>query len=680
MEIKKCQNPAVLFWGIWLLFVFFSTNPLKAQSFQMQQGIKAFNEGNYSLATELLEADLRENPYSRPSYIFLAAAYLHREFPILAENTAENGYEIFGNEAGFLWLKAEALLQQKKPEKAAEIYSNLDKHYNTLSFTESLDIDRNKIQQRWIEAELAVSGIAYNLGNLEKALESVNVVLRLAPEHEAALKNRLFLYSEFEEWEKVVELADDALKILGNDKQLIGIKASAHYHLDELDRLLDEYEKLYRKNPDDIDTAITYAEILYANQKGGDAEDVFITLLEKYPDNKRVYREFAKLQERRLYINAKISVLEAMIEQFPGDKEAYRDLTETLESQEEWEKAREYYRKWMELADEKKQIHQSIARTYINEKKMKHAEAYLYELMNDFPDEPGIKKDLAAVLQELEKWEESIEILEALEDAWLLSLSGVRLGNAYFETDDTEAAKNVLEQLLELGLEEPEAYLILSKIYQDTDDDQSLVKAEKAILNSIDFISGRQADIEERMDHQGLAGVSQTDADDIEYYNEITENTLKFLSAAFERDDVENSLQKLLEVHEEASPLRYSLAEFYAEDNQFKASKKILTELLSDFPSHFDSHYLLGRVHEQMGDFPEAAISYERALGLEPDSEQVYRGIIRSYMEMGKVDELADRFKRRYEVNTNNDVLKEHLIEVLHRANRFEEAGEIADQ
>lgn len=54
-----------------------------------------------------------------------------------------------------------------------------------------------------------------------------------------------------------------------------------------------------------------------------------------------------------------------------------------------------------------------------------------------------------------------------------------------------------------------------------------------------------------------------------------------------------------------------------------------------------------------------------------------YKALIDLYRRKGQIDQLIERWKARYRVRPKNDALREHLIEALHKAERFEEAQKI---
>lgn len=648
-----------------------------AQNVNLQKGIEAFQNGNYSEAITILSEETERNSQFREPYIFLAAAYLEQDFPVLAEHTADEGLEHFENEAGFLWLKAEALFRQRLPHEARDIYRKLFREYESLTFSEVMGINNQRIRNRWIESELTISSMAYQAGNFDEATEALETILRLDSSHLQAIKNRIYLFMEQEEWEQVIEYSEAALEEFPGDADIIRMKASAHYHVEDSEALLEEYEKLYEQDPLDVDTAIIYAEILLANQRGGDAEMVLAKLLEQYPENKRVYQEFAKLHERRMYFSAKASVLELMLEQYPDDEDVYLDLAETYEIEQEWEKAREVYKKLGEISDNQAEISRSIAQTYIEEDNLRAAEQILYKALQEHPDNIATIILLGDILQEQEKWEASLDILKRLPVELQESVPGIKTGLAYFQLKDFGRSEDILKKITDNGINEPQAWLLYAKLVHSDDPQQALEWLARAVKQSFQKLSQQQSviqeDLHERRDFNQAASVKSS----IEYYNDMAEQSVEFLFDNFSRRDVEPHVDELISTYQESPDFLDRAAEFYIKHQDFERAKVLLRQALELDSSLFEAHYRMGDLLEQEMNYSEAALFYERALGADPESDKTYKAIIRVYDRQEKKNELADKWKVRYRAERENKQLLEYLIEILHKADRFEEAAEL---
>jgi tetratricopeptide (TPR) repeat protein len=663
-----------------ILYVIAAVPDGKGQGTELQQGIELFNEGEYERATDLFNSLTERYPNIREPYLMLAATYLERGFPILAESTAEEGSRKFEDEAGFTWLIAESLLRQNQPGKAAELYRDLFRYYETYSFSELLGITERRIRNRWIDAELMLSVEAYQAGDIESADRALQTVLRLNPDHLQALKNRVFLAMETDNWNRVIELAEHGMSKHPEDLDFIRMKANAYYQMEDLESMLVQYERLYRNDPHDIDTAINYAEILFANQRGGDAEQVYLDLLQKYDDDIRIYRSFVRLQERRMYIESKVSVLEVMIEQFPEDEEAYRDLAETYEMLEEWEKAQEAWLELETLTGESEEIRMNIARIRIEQGDLEKAESILRNYIASTDDAYSTIGFLGELLQEQQRWQESLEVLYLLPEELKTGDFGFAVAHAYYQTGDIEKSRNLLEQFISTGQEEPQIYLLLARIVHSEEYGLSLEMAKKAVITGFERLRRYNSIIEAELEQGSVFTEMSVTRDEVDVYNEVSEKALDFLLEHFNREDIQPVLENLLEQYRESPIFYYKMASFRNRHGEHEAAMQLLTDALAVNPRYYDAHFLRGEIFETRENLEQAELSYQRALSIDPESRDAYRSLIRIHRKMGTLDALATRWKVRYRAERENELLREFLIEVLQRADRFEEARELIDQ
>lgn len=665
---------------ITLLMIFFSVLSItdsKGQGADLQRGIQLFNEGEYEQSSALFNSLVERYPQFSEPYLMLAATYLEQGFPILAENTAEEGGQKFKNEAGFKWLIAESQFRQQKPDKAAEIYQDLFRYYETYSFSDLLGITDQRIRDRWVDAELMVSAQAYRSGDLEQAESSLQTVLRLRSDHLQALKNRVFLAMEAEDWERVTELAEEGIQKHPEDLDFVRMKANAYYQLEDLESLLIQYEKLYNEDPNDVDTAINYAEILFANQRGGDAEEVYLKLLQEYDNDIRIYRSFASLQERRMYIESKVSVLELMTEQFPDDGETYRDLAETYEMLEEWEKARNTWLAIEEMSGVSAVTRINVAKTWIEEGEINTAENILRTHISSNPKSYETVAYLALWLQEEQRWKDSLELLEMLPVDRQNREYGLHLAHSYFKTGNFEESQELLDRLIQNKTEEPLAYLLQAKIYFPQEYNRSLEMAEKAVTSGFSMLQRYNSIIETELEEGSVFTEMSVTREEVDTYNKLSEEALNYLLQTYKRGDIHTILEKLLKENSESPIFYYKMASFRYQHGESDDAMQLLVNALGLNPGYYDAHYLRGEILEENNELEQAELSYQRALSIQPDSKESYRSLIRINRKMDTMDALANRWKIRYRAESENELLREFLIEALQRADRFDEAQEV---
>ena len=664
-------------------FILFYPCWLSAQQSDFERGVQSYRNGDFSAAVTYFENAKKRNPQHKDSHLFLAISYLEDDFPILAEKTAMEAFEMFENEGGFLWIAGEAYLKLNEPDRAADYYRKLFRYYEDFDFSEALQITESKIRNRWIDAELFKSSMAYQSGDLDQALDALDTALRLKTDHPQALKNRIYLLMEKEEWEQALGAIEEAESHLSEDQDLIQMKASVYYQLENLDGLLEEYRQLYNRDPKDKETAFTYADILIANQRGSEAELVIVELIEEYPDDRDVYWKLAKVQEKRMYFKEKAAALEWLLENFPGDEQALKELSATQKVLEDYDEQRKTLRDLLSVTEneeEKLNLYISISDTYLAQNNLQGAEKELQNIRTEFSGNEELLLKLGDILQSGNKWEESLEVYKEISSEQLIRKAGTQMWYAYFQLDEKQRAKEILEEVTESGIDEALAWYLLARIEYSSDRDRAYNLGLRALERGIVDLRYIRQETIENLDEQGLFADIDHEEEEFEHFRDLADRSFQFLTDHYEEDKLTGDLQSLTESLGESATLHYYLAELYDRTGNVEQVIHHAGKTIEIESSFYDAHILLGKVYRRSGDFQKAALSFERARGIQPESKSAYQNLMALYSEEGKLTELIQQWEIQFRGERGNEVFREFLIEAFHRTDQFEKAQDLLNE
>jgi|GEM_PF-6256535 len=664
-------------------FILFYPCWLSAQQSDFERGVQSYRNGDFSAAVTYFENAKKRNPQHKDSHLFLAISYLEDDFPILAEKTAMEAFEMFENEGGFLWIAGEAYLKLNEPDRAADYYRKLFRYYEDFDFSEALQITESKIRNRWIDAELFKSSMAYQSGDLDQALDALDTALRLKTDHPQALKNRIYLLMEKEEWEQALGAIEEAESHLSEDQDLIQMKASVYYQLENLDGLLEEYRQLYNRDPKDKETAFTYADILIANQRGSEAELVIVELIEEYPDDRDVYWKLAKVQEKRMYFKEKAAALEWLLENFPGDEQALKELSATQKVLEDYDEQRKTLRDLLSVTEneeEKLNLYISISDTYLAQNNLQGAEKELQNIRTEFSGNEELLLKLGDILQSGNKWEESLEVYKEISSEQLIRKAGTQMGYAYFQLDEKQRAKEILEEVTESGIDEALTWYLLARIEYSSDRDRAYNLGLRALERGIVDLRYIRQETIENLDEQGLFADIDHEEEEFEHFRDLADRSFQFLTDHYEEDKLTGDLQSLTESLGESATLHYYLAELYDRTGNVEQVIHHAGKTIEIESSFYDAHILLGKVYRRSGDFQKAALSFERARGIQPESKSAYQNLMALYSEEGKLTELIQQWEIQFRGERGNEVFREFLIEAFHRTDQFEKAQDLLNE
>lgn len=653
-----------------------------AQSDDLRRAATYVEQGEYTQAIPILRSEVRRDLTLPDAWTLLAISYVETGLPESAEMTAEEGLENYPQNGDLYWIYAESVLMQQRPEEALALFEELYREYARLNFGGVLDVSENAVRNRVADSRLMVSSVAYQNGDLTGALELIDQALSARPDDAEALRNRVYLLMEMERWDEALSRLEGAKEAFEDELLLNRIRASIYYNLEDAEGLLEEFEQLYRSDPGDIETAITYAEILFMNKQGGEASQVFRDLLDRYPDERDIYLELARLHEQRLYLNEKAAVLEQMLERFPGDQEALKELGNTYSMNRNWPEAREIWVELKELSGEAEAYTHRIADTWLEEEKPEMAIGVLLDLLHEKPEKAGIRVRAGQLLMDLENWEESIEVFNGFEDEEKrMLLGGPELAFANLKSGNREAAAVLSEQVTEREMEHPLLWLTRADLaISEGDTDTAL--AYTTISVEYSFMRLRQMrEVASEQVSGGERPVQTTDTmEEIDRIEKMSDMSFNMLTSRFSGDQIEDQLHSLREDFNRSPSLLLQIAEFRKKQGADEQAMKELEHLLRVNPRVAEAHKMIARLHLEKGEVQQAILSAERAIGLESTSEEGYRILVQIHEQEGDLDQLASRLKQRLKGDRNNEVLREFVIELLHRTDRFEEAAQILNR
>jgi tetratricopeptide (TPR) repeat protein len=162
--------------------------------------------------------------------------------------------------------------------------------------------------------------------------------------------------------------------------------------------------------------------------------------------------------------------------------------------------------------------------------------------------------------------------------------------------------------------------------------------------------------------------------DNVERLNQLSKEIFYFFTKNFENDKIIPVLNWMINTYSNSSVLLSMAGSWFESVGDYDRSLELYTDSVRYRSSNVEGHMGMARVFESKGEPGSAIVSYERALALDNENPVIYRSLIRLYRSMGDLNKLTDRWMILYRNQPENSVLREHLIEALHRADRFEEA------
>lgn len=651
-----------------------------AQQANFMEGKRLYRQGQPQQAIPYFRDVLATDSLNLPSYIFLSSAYLQNQQPTLAVTAAEDGLHYFPENLDLKWLKAESHFQQKQFLEARrnlkELLSRLDRD-ETFNL---LHLNRSTITSRLTSTYQSQGANLLRQGRPDSAATYFKHALELQPDSLQSYVNLSYTYLQGENWDKARKIADRGLNKYPDDDRLIKLKSQALYQQEDIDELVKEYRKLYQKHPDDVETALTYGQLLSASGKAQEAGKLFDRLLKEHPRNPEIYQMLIRMNEQRMNYQGKLNVLYRMRKQFPREDTLMNDIAATYEKLGKWKQSRAAYDTLLTMTGDTLNVRPKVGDTYRMQDSLQQSAAIYRSLYNRYPGDRRVMLTLGDLDEELDQWEEALNVYQRLvrQDSTAYGLT--HLGLAYQNTGDKKEATRHYELALQRKTDEPLPRLELSRMLQNSQPDRSFKLAVEALKTSLVKVRNVQQRIEKNMKQQKnllRSGMDQDMGDQFHRYNDLAHQAFTHLTTQYDAERVFPVLQKLTGKYNQSGRLFYLVGTFYDKQGQAEAAMQRYRLAIQHNDRIREAHLALARHYEQQGAIIKAIRSYERALTLDPEQGRPYEKLITLYRRQGRLNALCDRWLARYRSTNDNPVLREHLIEALHKANRFDDAQDV---
>ena len=642
----------------------------------LEKGLREYSSGLFEESAKSLESILRFAPDQIDAYLPLSASLVQLGRFSEAEEWIDKGLIKLPQSRNLKLLKAEVLLQQGLMESALPLYEKLlsegtgqnqDGGISDRQLEDRIALMHQRLGYRFLQEEDAPSAIPH----LRKALKHMPDTLGLH-------QNLVFALSQTNKIDAAYKASKAARKRFPRAIPILRLQAALLYELKDQEGLLEVYGMLHQLQPNDLDIGLNYGQVLLINQKRDEANEVFEGLLKTHPKNESVYQVLTQVQEQQFNVPGMIRVLREKRKNFPDDPETLSSLGILYTKIKQYEQAKAVFDTLSTMPGQLKPAR--IAKSYLFEVQDSLALAMspLEEILADGKRHENILLAKARLLRKQEKLEESRELLEEL-IAFDPSLDAyVRMAELLEQMGDENGAVAFYRSAMGVGNPGAWAYDRLSSDeLRKGNSEEAFVLLNKAIAA---ILSGEEEKQDQSKQESIISSIDvsrdpvRTSKVERDQSTDEASQIFEHFIAWFDAPSVENVLVDLVEEYPGSGRLHLVLADFYMKENRTDLAKTNYEQAVYFSPKFRPTQIGLAKYQESTGDLQGALLSFERALSMDETKPEVYPHLLRLYSKLGRLDALCDRWIARYHSADYNPVLKEYLIEALHKADRFDEA------
>lgn len=615
-------------------------------------------------------AAARKLPAIYDKYMLMGLAYLQSDKLEESEEWLNEGISQFPDSLKLAVIKVEVLFfQERYPEMLQLLQATEEKA--GMALTHDTGLEQLRLKAAYAYQKTARN--SYEQKHYTRSARQYAKALQYEQSPEIYLGLCLSLLEQ-ENWKELISRAREGLKKYPNQSDLSGLLANAYFKTGDYEALQQVYTGIYEADPQNIQKALTLGEVMMANSDFQEAQQHYDHLLQQFPENPEVYEAALQISMQYRNLESRVAILNRKNEHIPAI-ETVLQLAESYQLGKKWNEAIHLYDSLLAEHPDSVRFQMERVKAYKRNDSLSTIKTELAELIQSFPAEPLFAASYLKVLQteECAQRQKALKNVNTQDTGDLLYLKAQLLWDCHKK----EEARAFLLESIKKDVHKPEPYVMLATI---SSEEEALVYTEKAAFSLLKSIQSK----EKLLNTLSLNNPFDPVWLDVPHTKELLDRQKEQLkemiglaSKNFSLSATEALLNSLQEEFKRNALLMFLSGQHYAYHRQKEQAIGHYQKAIELEPALLQAQYEWARLNEKSAQMREAMMGYEKALAIDDEFEEAYDGLIRLYRKNGQLAQLADRWKMLYSNDKGNEVLKNALIEALHKQGKMEEAKAI---
>jgi len=643
------------------------------QNHDLKTAIDDYNKGKYKEAAVIFEKYISSGTGEKDIYLAAAECHLRLNDFNNAIIVLEKYRKTFGDDYNTTYTLSQVYARNGNYREAVKLLIELTK----------LHPDSSSAKQLLSDVFLS-SGVAdfENKDSISAEINFKNALL-YAPLNKQARVNLLLLLLGSKKYNDALPFASDGYRYFKGDNTFALMYFENLIGLEKFSEALPVLEQIASAKPEDLRIQLNLALLYRFNNLPEKAKLTYEHLRKKFPGNKEVYDSEISFYELFSENEKIIELYKFYLELNPDDKETGLRLAKKYEQTGNFEKAREIFRSLDSVADDNF-IKILIAENYFLEGKKdeaikvlksvvesRSADATVYMLLYEYLEKNGNHTDAVLIISEgLNKFPASLE----------LNLESAKI---YYEAGKPDSSLIRLEEIRGFSKEIPEIPFYIALIYQGKNEIKTAIQNfTRAIRGAIRGTAELQTSLAGSFSGQVItnpdsAAALQKKSEKFKLYKAIIYSSFAGLSQVCKESEFLDVLENLITEFPQAALLYIEKGKFYMRTAKPELARSEFEKANILSPSTNEVQQALAEFYESSGELGKALDSYRRAGSLDEGNPFYYRKIIDLAALTGQLNEICDYWLQIYKTKKEDKLLKEFLIEALHKAKRTKEALDV---
>lgn len=479
-------------------------------------------------------------------------------------------------------------------------------------------------------------------------------------------------------------------------------------------------KEVFLSSKSDIEIGKLYFQLLLQTEKYKDALRVVQVIAKAFPDNTDVLLDVALAYRYTSEYDSATAYYQKLRQSFPRSREVYKAELDWLMASGLKDTVISRCREFLLNTPDDKEIMTIMAQQYQRKKSFDTARTIYREMRAKDLDRDAALKIAECYLQEYQKDSAIIELNEyavtggknadgfltlygllfkanriaELKKILLIGIKRFReyadfnllMAKQYLFEDAPDSAFLYLEPIKGVYSRYPEISYITARLYDSkADTAKAVFHYSRFIRVSMAQSQNLQTQISTTISGDGM--MNPDSLDKAEKAGSELDTLTSQLRAGFDRLRIINGresygklLDELIADIPQGVPIYIARAKYRLELGDSSAAANDIETALRISAYNEEVQKETGNFYYETGDYEKAFIAYRAALSKNNKVKLYYERIIELSIKLKRTDEVIEFWKRRYESNPENELLRESLIELLHKTERFEEAAKYSQE
>lgn len=659
-----------------LIFFFLFSFTCFAQSDKLKEAASLYSSGKYEQAGKLFEEVINAGNTQREIFDGAIDCALKLKKFSHAIALTEKALTKFKSDYGLQVLLAQLYAQDGKAGKSISILERIIKQYP----------DSSGLRDFISEVFSMQGSTQYKANNFSGATESFRSAVKYNNRNREARINLIVLLLKNQDYKSALPYAKDGYSLFPGDKDISVVYLEILIATENFKDAVTVSERIAKSNPDDIKAGLNNALAYRYNSEPMKAYYKYAELRAKFPRSKEVYlAEIAFLE-----LNAKTDTIIARYREYlaltPDDKEMITGLGKTYEYRKSYDTARTIYRELINRDLDRDAV-LLIAECYAKENRKDSAAAVIKNYIVTGGKNPAAFVRISELLLTDGKDAEArIYLSRATKLFPSAPEFNITLAKSFVYGGMPDSALAVIEPVKQRYSEYPALSYLTGLIYAGYKDTaKAIFQFSRAIKFGIEQSGKLQAQIMasvsgNNMNNPDSIASARTKGNELDSVTSILKDSFKKLQALQNSEQYLTTLKKFITDIPYAGILYLQRAIHYRQLGRNDEAQNDFETALNLSPSSDEVQSEAGIYYEETGNIQKALDAYRKAASLNKKQAIYLRKCIDLAQQLNVLNDICNHWLMLHETDKRNTLLREYLIEALHKAGRIPEAQNIINE